>query len=110
MSTASMPHLPSADSRTARVSDFVVIGAMKAGTTTVFEYLSRHPQVFMADPKEPNYFSMDDVHSRGMDWYRGLFAEASDEQICGEASASYTRYPRFPQSAARMAELLPDAK
>lgn len=94
-----------------RDPDFIVIGAMKAGTTTLFEALKRHPGAFMADPKEPNYFSMDSVYNdRGRDWYRGLFAEARPDQLCGEASPSYTRHPRFPETARRMAADLPGVK
>lgn len=93
-----------------RGPDFIVIGAMKAGTTTLFEHLRRHPSLFMADPKEPNYFSIDEVYARGPEWYHGLFAGAGDDQLCGEASPSYTRYPRFPETPARMAEGAPHAK
>lgn len=96
---------------TGRDPDFIVIGAMKAGTTTLFAHLKDHPQVFMAEPKEPNYFSKDDVYTgKGRDWYRGLFANARANQRCGEASPSYTRAPRFADSAKRMAAAVPDAK
>ena len=94
-----------------RDPDFIVIGAMKAGTTTLFEALRAHPDVFMANPKEPNYFSMDAVYQdRGRQWYRELFAGARADQVCGEASPSYTRAPRFPNTAERMAVDLPDVR
>ena len=52
----------------------------------------------MSTPKEPNFFSIDDVYEKGVDWYASLFADAQPEQICGEASPSYSRYPRFSRT------------
>ena len=45
--------------------DFVVIGANKAGTTSLFEYLRRHPGVAVPSDKEAPYFSRDSVVARG---------------------------------------------
>ena len=56
--------------------DFMVIGAMKCATSTLHEQLARQPGLFMSTPKEPNFFSDDDVHARGMAWYEALFADA----------------------------------
>src|SRR5690242_14831106 len=78
-----------------RLPDFVVIGGMKCGSTTLFEYLCRHPDVFMCTPKEPGYFSREKVMARGEAWYRSLFADAKPTQLCGEASTCYTRWPHF---------------
>jgi hypothetical protein len=64
----------------------------------------------MSTPKEPNFFSIDEVYERGTDWYRQLFAMASADQVCGEASPSYTRYPRFANTSNRIAQVLPSAK
>jgi Sulfotransferase family len=46
---------------------FLLIGAMKSGTTTLQQYLTRHPQVYMCTPKEPNFFN--DHWHRGVGWY-----------------------------------------
>lgn len=40
--------------------NFIIIGAPKAGTTSLYHYLSEHPQVFMSEPKEVNYFSREE--------------------------------------------------
>ncbi|TWT97597.1 Sulfotransferase domain protein [Botrimarina colliarenosi] len=93
-----------------RDPDFIIIGAMKAGTTTLYECFRRHPSLMMSEPKEPNYFSIDEVYNHGRDWYRNLFSGAAAGQLCGEASASYTRYPRFPETAQRLAFDLPNVK
>ncbi len=83
---------------------------MKSGTTTLYEYLERHPGVFMATPKEPNFFSMDEVFSKGTNWYGSLFAAASANQVCGEASPSYSRYPRFSDTVRRIGQTVPQVK
>jgi len=93
-----------------RLPDFLIIGASKSGTTTLFEYLDRHPGVFMCRPKEPDFFCRDEQYARGLAWYASLFADAEPGQLCGEASTHYTNSPRFPDAASRIAQHLPGAK
>lgn len=72
--------------------NFFIVGAPKAGTTAMVEYLRTHPEIFMSRYKEPAFFSTDvgpsdfpDVES-----YLTLFADASPSQrIIGEASTFY---------------------
>lgn len=102
---------PTSDRTTSgRVPDFMLIGAMRAGTTTLHAYLCRHHQVFMAKPKEPQFFSRDHVYERGIEWYKSILADASPEQVCGEASTCYSRCPPYQKAAARIAEHAPHAK
>ena len=63
-----------------RLPDFFIIGAAKSGTTTLYKYLCRHPEVFMSTPKEMSYFSKDEVYQRGIQWYANLFTDAGDHQ------------------------------
>ena len=93
-----------------RLPDFFIIGAAKCGTTTLYKYLSRHPQIFMSTPKEMSYFSKDEIYRRGVAWYASLFDDAREDQICGEASTTYTRWPHYKKSAERLAALRPEAK
>ena len=51
-----------------RRPEFLIIGAMKSGTTTLQVQLASQPGIFMTTPKEPNFFSDDDVFARGMAW------------------------------------------
>ncbi|HYR05751.1 MAG TPA: sulfotransferase [Gallionella sp.] len=95
---------------TGRRPDFIIIGAAKAGTTSLYRYLARHPKIFMSEPKEPTYFARDERFERGEDWYLSLFAKARSDQVCGEASTNYTNWPLYPDTVARMAELLPDVR
>ncbi|MGE0181552.1 MAG: sulfotransferase [Parvularculaceae bacterium] len=89
--------------------DFVIIGAMKCGTSTLHAQLSRQPQFFMSEPKEPNFFSDDAVYAKGEAWYRGLFANAPQGAIKGESSTHYTKLPTYPHTVERLAALIPDA-
>lgn len=93
-----------------RLPDFCIVGAPKCGTTTLYQYLLRHPGVFMSTPKEMSFFSKPEVYARGFDWYGQLFADARDDQLCGEASTTYARWPTFEGTADRMAAAIPDAK
>lgn len=93
-----------------RKPNFILIGAAKSATTSLHQYLQQHPGVFMAEPKEPHFFSTDAIYERGIDWYKGLFADAKEGQICGEASTSYTRHPYTSETPGRIHEHVPDAK
>lgn len=93
-----------------RLPDFFVIGAAKSGTTSLYSYLFRHPRIFLSRIKEPEYFSKTSAYDRGIDWYKGLFSEAGDNQRCGEASTTYTRWPHTLDSSALIAKTVPDAK
>jgi hypothetical protein len=90
--------------------DFLVIGAMKAGTTTLCGHLARHPGVFFSTPKEPQYWSRAHVRERGVGWYQGLFAAARPDQRCGEGSACYSRWPEFDGVPGRIAAAMPGVK
>jgi Sulfotransferase family len=88
--------------------DFVIIGAAKAATTSLARYLGAHPEIFMAESKEVNYFSFH--HDAGPDWYESHFEAAAPGQRIGEASPQYTRHPAIPHCAERMAETIPKAQ
>jgi hypothetical protein len=91
-----------ATARVRPLPDFLIIGAQRAGTTALYEYLRLHPAVAGPAWKEVNYF---DVHYlRGEAWYRGHFPIRS-RAVVGEASPSYLFHPLAPE---RVAALLPD--
>jgi hypothetical protein len=93
--------------------NFLVIGAMKAGTTALYNYLRRHPEVFMPDNKQPNFFAdQADVGTwnRGLSWYERLFEGAGGARAVGEASITYTLYPYFQGVPGRVAEVLPNVR
>lgn len=98
-----------ADSR-GRLPDYLLIGGMKCGSTSLHDQLDRHPDIFTPRAKEPGFFSRDERFARGIEWYKGLFAEATPGQRCGESSTCYTRWPHFGEVAPRIHEHLPDIK
>ncbi len=89
---------------------FMIIGAAKSGTTTLHQYLCRHPQIFMSTPKEPDFFSVDSHYAKGIDWYESLFQDAKPDQICGEASTTYSRLQQYPHTVERLFKVLPKVK
>jgi hypothetical protein len=93
-----------------RRPNYLVIGAMKSGTTSLHGYLGAHPQVFASRVKEIQYFVGGDVWARGLDWYLSHFADATDEIAVGEASPQYTFAPWFPGIPERIASVLPEAR
>src|SRR5947209_14672322 len=92
---------------------FVVIGAMKAGTTSLCHYLDEHPQVFLGRGGrfgEPNFFVAEDNWSRGRDWYESLFAGAGRAAAVGECSPTYTWAHVYRGVPERMAQVIPQAR
>jgi hypothetical protein len=77
-----------------RKIDFFIVGAAKAGTTSVFRYLSQHPRLFMPEDKEPHFFGDQrpfakyGLYPRYED-YMALFAGAGAGQLLGEGSTAY---------------------
>jgi hypothetical protein len=77
---------------TPNVPDFFIVGQPKCGTTAMYEMLTRHPQVFMPEVKEPHFFVADASYRNApvsLEDYLGLFDGARPDQRVGEASASY---------------------
>ncbi len=94
-----------------QLPNFLIIGAMKAGTTSLYHYLRAHPQVFMSSVKELDFFAHDPNGSRGLDWYRRQFAAAEAGSVAiGEASTIYTKFPRFPGVPERIAAQVPNVR
>lgn len=96
--------------------NFFIVGAAKAGTTSLYHYLSQHPDVYMSPIKEPHFFSqikpawnqkaLMDVISNEKDYLK-LFENAKDEELIGEASPSYL----WDKNAyLRIKEKIPSAK
>ena len=82
--------------------DFFIVGAPKAGTTSLYHYLNEHPKIRMSSVKEPNYFSHEDLETQklyyksnkinSLDSYHNLFPKRDANLIYGEASVSYLFY------------------
>lgn len=85
--------------------NFLIIGAMRSGTTSLARYLGAHPDVFVAQDKELHFFDLN--RDRGLDWYRAQFTGAEGERMVGEATQTYMY---DGEAVDRMASDLPDAK
>ena len=88
--------------------DFLVIGVMKGGTTSFFNYLARHPQINPPFRKEIKFF---DIHYlQGLGWYRAHFPthlKMKSGMVTGEATPYYIFHPAAPN---RIAKVLPNVK
>jgi hypothetical protein len=99
--------------------NFLIIGAYKSGTTSLYHYLRQHFDIFMSRVKEPNFFAHEEKASlmcqegkrfQGIDnmaSYLELFSDVSSEKAIGEASPIYLD---SPLAAKRIKKTLPDAK
>ncbi|MDJ1185321.1 sulfotransferase family protein [Roseofilum casamattae] len=105
--------------------NFLLIGAAKSGTSSLYYYLKQHPQVYMPasrDQKEPDFFALEgeDINRIGpygthtmtnaitdLDNYRALFDGVTNEKAIGEASTSYIYSEKAPE---RIHNYIPDAK
>lgn len=91
--------------------NFLIIGAQKSGTTSLFRYLETHPQVFGPHRKELDFFVEENGEwARGVSWYERQFDGAGDAIAIGEASPSYTKFPSYAGVPARIKSVLPDVR
>ena len=94
--------------------NFYIVGAPKAGTSSLHAYLQAVPGIFMSKIKEPNYFSrivVPDDHPlrpiRDTEKYLQLFAGVTNERVVGEASPTYLADPEAPRL---IREVAPDCR
>ncbi|WP_287276577.1 MULTISPECIES: sulfotransferase domain-containing protein [unclassified Okeania] len=93
---------------------FIIIGAQKRGTTSLYNYMIEHPQILPASKKELHFFNWvskpgNRKKPEGVDWYLSQFPTIPDGKnlITGEATPDYLVDPHTPQ---RMFNLVPDVK
>jgi Sulfotransferase family len=87
-----------------------IVGAAKAGTTSLHAYLDAHAGVHMSDPKEPHFFARainPSIRTKSWDTYAEAFRGATENAILGDASPSYLW---DPASAGLIHEALPDSR
>ena len=87
-----------------RDPDFIVLGAQRAGTTSLHRWLSGRSDVRMSEPKELHYFDLQLF--RGPRWYRSHFLGGRG-RLLGEATPYYLFHPTVP---ARISAALPEAR
>lgn len=83
-----------------QLPSFLIIGAQKAGTTSLHEYLAEHPLVSPPTTKEVHYF--DHSYHRGEGWYRAHFpVPRRPDEVSGESTPYYLFHPLVPELVAR---------
>lgn len=101
--------------------NFLIIGAAKAGTTSLYHYLKQHPQIYMSPLKEPRFFALEneDLNFQNPDNginvnsvtefsdYCRLFEDVTNEIAIGEASPLYLYSPKAVEC---ISHYIPDAK
>jgi len=109
-----VPHL--------KYPNLFVIGAMKAGTSSLHEYLHQHPDIFMSRLKEPQYFSPNRTPEGilwgqgnpnpepGIGWYLRLFDGAGSVKYAGESTTNYAKEPVINGSAQHIYDFNPAAR
>ena len=91
-----------------RMPDFIIVGAQKAGTSSLFKYCRQHPQINTCWLKEVHFF--DKNFHQGEDWYRSHFPislGSPEDNVVGEATPYYLIHPHAPK---RIHDLLPSVK
>jgi hypothetical protein len=91
----------------AALPTFFIVGAAKAGTTSLHEYLAAHPEISMSEPKEPMCFQPRHWLDR-LPEYQRLFATKA--AVRGESSTAYTAFPWAPDVPDRVRETVPHAR
>src|SRR5690242_8679107 len=74
---------------------FLIIGAQRCGTTSLFEYLANHPEIVPPSVKKIHFF--DSEYEKGEAWYRARFPVLENGFITGEATPYYLFHPRVPK-------------
>lgn len=96
--------------------NFLIIGAPRCATTSLYHYLRLHPEIFMSSVKEPRYFIYTDYPTKlmpkiqvitSLEDYKKLFIDVQNEHMIGEATATYIGRADVPQ---RIQSLIPDCK
>ncbi len=79
-----------------RLPSFFVIGAQKAGTTTLHNWLIQQPDICLPVCKETQFFSSNDKYKLGIDWYIGQFPKRKRNSIIGEIDPDYLFFKETP--------------
>lgn len=90
-----------------KLPDFLIVGAMKSGTTTLFTDLAAHPRIFGPERKEPSALKDDHIRRpHALRQYEALFDKAAPDQITFEASTRYTQLPQVTGVPERARDIL----
>lgn len=99
----------------AMMPDFLILGAQKSGSSSIYEYIVQHPQIIPPRKKEAHYFDV--FYHRGLRWYRSQFLPIAEREArlrqSGRRLLTFDDTPDYifhPQCALRAASLVPNAR
>lgn len=85
-------------SRAFRKPNFLGVGAERSGTTTLFNLLRQHPDIYLPPVKQPHFFDRDERYEKGLGWYLGkFFSKAGKEKAVGEITPAYMAFDCVPE-------------
>ena len=97
-----------------RLPEFIIIGAQKCGTTSLHDYLHQHPEFVMSRDKELQFFAIDEIWDKGIEWYASNFDQ--NARFVGESQrhlflvshalvrTTLSRYRAIPPEAWRFSD------
>jgi hypothetical protein len=88
-----------------QLPDFIVLGTQRGGTTSLYHYLTEHPDIGPAFRKEVHFFERH--YEKGLDWYLAHFPMRGEVSVVGEASPNYLFHPDVPE---RVCKAVPHAR
>jgi hypothetical protein len=93
-----------------RLPDFMIIGAMKSGTTSLHDYLDKHPDIFMSRTKEIHYFVDEIFNKKDLNWYTKQFG--TNKKLAGTSPQNYTKkhVPHYKNIPKRLKDYMPNLK
>lgn len=77
-----------------RIPNFFILGAPKAGTTSLFDYIKQHPEVFPSSHKETQFFFKEELYEKGHEFYLDRFFDGAENYLLkGECTPAYLSNP-----------------
>jgi hypothetical protein len=93
-----------------KLPNFIVIGGVRCGTTSLHYYLGLHPEISVSREKELDFFIEQRNWRKGPEWYKAQFHTTAGVKAWGECSPNYTVFPHWAGVPEKMHALLPDAR
>ena len=69
--------------------NFFCLGAAKSGTTTLYDILRQHPEIYIPNFKEPHFFDIPENFENGLDWYARNYYKKANKKIIADFTPSY---------------------
>ena len=78
--------------------NFICGGAPKSGTTTLYDILKNHPDIYLSAYKEPYFFNNDEYYKNGIEWYsKTFFNDYTGQKIIGDFTPNYLTTDGVPE-------------